>query len=108
MTEPEVLVEYRIELTCLALEMLAKVNDQRHRQGLMNRIEKLKSEPEKQGKPLTDTFKGYRSVRAVAQRYRIVYRVDRDQVVVFVVGVGLRRQGDRGDIYAMLERLLEE
>lgn len=108
MTEPEVLVEYRIELTCLALEMLAEVNDQRHRQGLINRIEKLKSEQELQGKPLADTFKGYRSVCAVGQRYCIVYRVDRDQVVVFVVGVGLRRQGDRGDIYAMLERLLEE
>ena len=108
MTEPEAPIEYHIEITCLALKMLAEVNDQRHRQGLINRIEKLKSEPEKQGKPLANIFKGYRSVRAVDQRYRIIYRVDRNQVVVFVVGVGLRRQGDRGDIYAMLARLLEE
>lgn len=108
MTEPEVPVEYRIELTPLALEMLAEVKDQRHRLGLINRIEKLKSEPEKQGKPLGDILKGYRSVRAVSQRYRIIYKVDRDRVFVVVVGVGLRRQGDRSDIYALFERLLEE
>ena len=108
MTEPEAPIEYRIQLTPLALEMLAEVNDQRHREGLTNRIEKLKSEPEKQGKPLGDILKGYRSVRAVGQRYRIIYKVDRNLVVVLVVGVGLRRQGNRSDIYATIERLLQE
>ena len=108
MTELEAPIEYRIELTLLALEMLAEVNDQRHREGLTNRIEKLKSEPEKQGKPLGDILKGYRSVRAVGERYRIICKVDRNLVVVLVVGVGLRRQGNRSDIYATIERLLQE
>lgn len=108
MTEPKAPIEYRIELTPLALEMLAEVNDQRHRQGLTNRIEKLKSEPEKQGKPLGDILKGYRSVRALGQRYRIIYKVDRNLVVVLVVGVGLCSQGNRSDIYATIERLLQE
>jgi mRNA interferase RelE/StbE len=107
-TEPEAPIEYRIQLTPLALEMLAEVNDQRHREGLTNRIEKLKSEPEKQGKPLGDILKGYRSVRAVGERYRIIYKVDRNLVVVLVVGVGLRRQGNKSDIYATIERLLQE
>lgn len=108
MTEPEAPIEYRIELTPLALEMLAEVNDQRHREGLTNRIEKLKSEPEKQGKPLGDILKGYPSVRAVGQRYRIIYKINRNLVVVLVVGVGLRRQGNRSDIYATIERLIQE
>lgn len=108
MTEPEASIEYHIELTPLALEMLAEVNDQRHREGLTNRIEKLRSEPEKQGKPLGDILKGYRSVRAVGQRYRIIYKVDPNLVVILVVGVGLRRQGNRSDIYATIERLLQE
>lgn len=108
MTEPEVTREYRIELTPLALEMLAEVNDQRHRQGLTNGIEKLKSEPEKQGKPLGDILKSYRSVRAVSQRYRIIYKVDREWVVVLVVGVTIRRQASRNDTYALLDRLLQE
>lgn len=43
--------------------MLAEVNDQCQRQSLADQIEKLKSEPEKQGKPLRDILKGYRSLR---------------------------------------------
>ncbi|GAX39310.1 hypothetical protein NIES4075_02620 [Tolypothrix sp. NIES-4075] len=72
------------------------------------RIDKLKTDPEKQGKPLVDKLKGYRSLRAVGQRYRIIYKVELDKVVVLVVGVGLRKQGDKEDIYAQIEKLLEE
>ncbi|WP_204105559.1 MULTISPECIES: hypothetical protein [Spirulina sp. CCY15215] len=42
------------------------------------------------------------------QCYRIVYRVDRDRVVVIIIGLGLRREGDRDDIYAILEKKLED
>ncbi|GAB4178027.1 MAG: hypothetical protein Fur006_10140 [Coleofasciculaceae cyanobacterium] len=110
MTESEapIPIEYSIELTSLALEMLAEIKDRRIRQSLSQRIEKLKSEPEKQGKILGDKLRGYRSVRAVGQRYRIIYKVDNNRVVVLVVGVGLRKQGDRNDIYAMIERLIGE
>jgi mRNA interferase RelE/StbE len=102
MTESQKEVEYRIQLTPKALEMLAQVKDQRHRKSLSLRIDKLKLDPEKQGKPLVDQLKGYRSVRAVNQRYRIIYKVDQDLILVLVVGVGLRREGDGKDIYAMM------
>jgi mRNA interferase RelE/StbE len=101
-------VEYRIQLTPLALEMLAEIKDRRQRQSLSTRIDKLKSDPEKQGKPLVDKLKNYRSVRAVGQRYRIIYKVERDLVLVLVVGVGMRREGAQQDIYTIMERLLEE
>ncbi len=101
-------IEYRIQLTSLALEMLAEIKDRRQRQSLSSRIDKLKSDPEKQGKPLVDKLKNYRSVRTVGQRYRIIYKVDRDLVLVLVVGVGMRREGDQQDIYTIMERLLEE
>jgi mRNA interferase RelE/StbE len=81
--------EYVIEFTPLALEMLAEVKDKRHQQSLSDRIEKLKTEPEKQGKSLVDELKGYRSIRAVGQRYRIIYKVEREKVVVLVVGMGI-------------------
>ena len=88
--------------------MLTNVKDQRHQKSLSDRIDKLKTDPEKQGKPLVDKLKGYRSVRAVGQRYRIIYKVELEKVVVLVVGVGLRKEGDKGDIYPLLQRLLEE
>jgi mRNA interferase RelE/StbE len=99
-------VEFEIKLTPLALEMLENIKDKRHQKSLVAKIDKLKIEPEKQGKPLTGQLINYRSVRAVGQRYRIVYQVENDQVIVLVVGVGLRKDGDKGDIYNLLQKLL--
>lgn len=99
-------IEFEIQLTPLALEMLANIKDKRHQKTLSSRIDKLKIEPEKQGKPLTGQLINYRSLRAVGQRYRIVYQVENDKVVVLVVGIGLRKDGDKADIYNLLQKLL--
>ena len=39
---------------------------------------------------------------------RIIYKVEVDKVLVLVVGVGLPKEGDKGDIYALIEKLLDE
>jgi len=88
------------------LEMLTNIKDKRHQKALISRIDKLKIEPEKQGKPLTGQLINYRSLRAVGQRYRIVYQVENDKVVVLVVGIGLRKEGNKEDIYNLLQKLL--
>ncbi|GCL43605.1 MULTISPECIES: type II toxin-antitoxin system RelE/ParE family toxin [Nostocales] len=99
-------IEFEIQLTPLALEMLTNIKDKRHQKALISRIDKLKIEPEKQGKPLTGQLINYRSLRAVGQRYRIVYQVENDKVVVLVVGIGLRKEGNKEDIYNLLQKLL--
>ncbi|NJN59849.1 MAG: type II toxin-antitoxin system YhaV family toxin [Leptolyngbyaceae cyanobacterium SL_5_9] len=100
-------VKYEIQLTPLALEMLIAVKDRREQEKLRDRIDQLKIDPEKQGKALVDNLSGFRSIRAVGQRYRIVYKVEQQQVLVVIVGVGRRKDGDKKDIYALLEKLLE-
>ncbi len=62
-------------------------------------------EPEKQGKSLQGSLSEFRSLRAAGQRYRIIYRVEQDAVVVLVVAVGIRR--DRKDIYSLMKKLLK-
>jgi mRNA interferase RelE/StbE len=99
-------MSYTVELTEEALEMLAEIQDRRVREKLFERIQKLAEEPEKQGKPLVDVLAGYRSVRAVGQRYRIVYGVDGEVVKVIVVGIGLRKDGSKADVYARMTKLL--
>jgi mRNA interferase RelE/StbE len=42
----------------------------------------------------------------VGQRYRIVYAVQRERVIVYVMAVGLRRQGSRSDVYQLAKKLL--
>lgn len=88
-------IAYQIQLTALALEMLAAVKDRREQEKLGDRIDQLKSEPEKQGKALLDNLSGFRSIRAVGQRYRIVYKVESERVLVLVVGIGRRKDGDK-------------
>lgn len=95
---------YAVEITEEALEMLEEIQDRRVRKKLLERIGKLTDEPEKQGKPLVDELAGFRSVRAVGQRYRIVYEVQGDQVRVIVVGIGIRREGHRSDIYERMAK----
>ncbi|MEG4144331.1 type II toxin-antitoxin system RelE/ParE family toxin [Microcoleus sp. Pol12B5] len=74
---------------------------------MRDRIDQLKVEPQKQGKALVDNLSGFRSIRAVGQRYRIVYQVEQDRVLVVVVGLGRRKDGDKKDIYTILEKLLD-
>jgi mRNA interferase RelE/StbE len=101
-------MDYRVELTPLALEMIEAIQDKREQQGIIERLQKLKLEPIQQGKPLTADLKGYYSVRAVGQRYRIVYQVKVDQILIIVVGVGRRKDGDKKDIYTLLKKLLAD
>jgi mRNA interferase RelE/StbE len=58
----------------------------------------LRESPDRQGKPLLADLAGYRSLRVVGQRYRVLYRVDPQQVTVFVVAAGIRRGGAKSDI----------
>jgi mRNA interferase RelE/StbE len=99
-------MDYRVELTPLALEMIKAIQDKREQKGIIERLQKLKSEPLQQGKPLTGDLKGYYSVRAVGQRYRIIYQVSTAQILVIVVGVGRRKEGDKKDVYTLLKKLL--
>jgi len=107
MNHEENVIEYEIQLTLLALEMLEAVKDRREQEKLRDRIDQLKVEPQKQGKALVDNLSGFRSIRAVGQRYRIVYQVEQDRVLVVVVGLGRRKDGDKKDIYTILEKLLD-
>jgi mRNA interferase RelE/StbE len=98
---------YEIQITTSALEMLTAIKDQREQEKLRDRIEQLKVEPEKQGKALVDSLAGLRSIRAVGQRYRIIYKIEETQVLVIIVGVGRRKDGDKKDIYTVLQKLME-
>jgi len=95
---------YAVELTEEALAMLEEIADSRVKGKLLARIKKLAQDPEKQGKPLVDNLLGYRSIRAIGQRYRIIYEINNYTVRVLVVGIGIRKEGHRADVYAMTRK----
>jgi mRNA interferase RelE/StbE len=99
-------VVYQVDITPTALSMINKVQDRRIRAKIIEAIDGLAEDPEKKGKPLAAELDGYHSVRAVGQRYRIIYRIDNEKVIVLVVAAGIRREGDRKDIYALAKKLI--
>ena len=99
-------MKWHVEISSPALKQLEAIKDTRVRGKPFERIEQLQNEPENQGKPLKDELSGLRSVRAIGQRFRIIYRLKDEQIIVVVVAVGMRREGDRSDIYRIAERLL--
>ena len=86
--------------------MLEAIQDRRIREKIRDRIDGLAEEPEKQGKPLTGELAGFRSLRAVGQRYRIIYRIEEGKVLVLVMAMGIRKEGSGKDIYALARKLL--
>ena len=83
---------YKIKLTKLAIEKLNDIESKTRNQ-IINKIEVLKEEPNLRGKPLKGILKEYRSIRAAGQRYRIIYKVEEDEVLVIVINIGIRKDG---------------
>jgi len=98
-------VTWRILLTPTAMQLLADISDRRIREKIGVVIGRLVEEPGKQGKALLGELSGLRSIRAVGQRYRIIYQVRGDEIVVVIVAVGIRRDGARDDIYNLAKKL---
>lgn len=97
---------YRIKLTPIAAENIRKCNP-RIRDQLIRKIEILKKEPIISGKPLQGPLKGLRVIRAVGQRYRIIYRVLKNEIVVVILAVGIRKEGDKRDIYKLMKKYIK-
>ena len=90
--------------TCLAL--IEKIPDKKIQRTILNRIEGLSDEPDKQGKMLVKELSGFRSVHA-AKRYRVIYKVDKQTVIIYILAAGIRKQGDKKDIYKITRKLLK-
>ncbi len=99
-------LKWKIIVTPTALKMIKGISDARIREKISDVIDRLASDPEKQGKPLVGELAGFRSIRAVGQRYRIMYTVRKKEVIVVIVAAGIRKEGDKADIYKLAQRLI--
>lgn len=88
-----------------AKRQLAAITDRRVQEKLKGSLKRLEYEPEEQGKPLADELSGYRSIRVVGQRYRIIYKVHENIVTVHLATLGMRKDGDKKDVYALAKKM---
>ena len=99
-------MKYRILITDTCLKLIEKISDKNIQRRILKRIEGLSEEPNKQGKMLLKDLSGFRSIHA-AGRYRIIYKVDKQIVIVYILAAGIRKQGDKKDIYKIAKKLLD-
>ncbi len=97
---------YSIKLTEIATEALRSI-DSKTRSQILSKIEQLKEEPLLLGKALVGPLKEFRSVRAAGQRYRIIFKVLDEQIIVVIVAVGMRKSGDKKDIYELMKKYIK-
>lgn len=98
-------MKWQILLTPTALKLLADISDQRIREKIGLVIDRLAEDPEKQGKALLGELAGFRSIRAVGQRYRIIYQIRGNDIIVVIVAIGIRRDRAKDDIYNLAKKL---
>ena len=98
-------MKLQILITPTTLKLLSEISDRRIREKIGEVIDRLTEDPEKQGKALLGELAGFRSIRAVGQRYRIIYQIRGNDIVVVIVAVGIRRDGAKDDIYNLAKKL---
>jgi mRNA interferase RelE/StbE len=99
-------VIHQIRLAPSAFQCLKDIADRRVQAKLQEAIDGLAEEPAKQGKALIGELVGYRSLRVIGQRYRIIYRVDTNNALILIVTLGIRKAGNKKDVYALARKLL--
>jgi mRNA interferase RelE/StbE len=99
-------LKYRVLITDTCLRLIEKILDKKIQLSILDRIQKLSEEPEEQGKKLVKDLAGFRSVHA-AGRYRIIYKTDKRTVIIYVLAAGIRKEGDKKDIYKIAKKLLD-
>ncbi|MEA3416340.1 MAG: type II toxin-antitoxin system RelE/ParE family toxin [Thermodesulfobacteriota bacterium] len=96
---------YKPEITDVCLSLIEKISNKKTQAAIIDRIEALRTDPEKQGKALVKRLAGFRSIHA-AGRYHVIYKIDNNATVVWVVAAGIRKEGDKKDIYKIAKKLL--
>lgn len=91
MAEP---IRYKIKVHKDVVARDGRRFDRRTKDKIKAKIRELLSvAPESVGAPLRFELKNYRKL-VLFDRYRVVYRVQRDEVMVFILAAGLRRESE--------------
>lgn len=98
---------WRVVVTAEAKQQLEKITDERVQRLIKDALTGLAINPNEQGKPLVGDLAGYRSLRIVGQRYRVLYKAEDQKVTVYVVSVGIRREADKADVYEVAKKLYQ-
>jgi len=95
---------WQVKIHRLIIEEDFKKISQKKRSGILRTIfKKLGTDPERFGAPLRYELQGLRKLRI--DDYRVVYRVEKQEIQVLVLKVGIRRDSE---VYREMQRRLQK
>jgi len=97
---------YRVFITPKAQKMFENIQKD-IRDKINYQIGELSNEPLKRGKALIGELSGLWSLH-VPRRYRIIYRVNKEKGTLEVLVVGIRKEGNKKDIYTLTKKLIRK
>jgi mRNA interferase RelE/StbE len=87
-------IRYKIKVHKLVTTEDSRRFDASTKEKIKRKIKELLSvDPEKAGEPLRNELAGYRKLK-IFNDYRVVYRVEKKTVIVFILAVGIRRDSE--------------
>lgn len=92
--------------TMTAVELLSKIGNKKIQNSIMTESKLLPGDPEK-GKPLLAELKNFRSIRVYGGRYRVIYKIKKDDSIIYIHVIGIRREGDKNDVYSLAKKLFK-
>lgn len=99
---------FRVRLTASAKDDLRRIGKRYGKKSyetIRDLICDLEFDPDRKGEPLQGRLSGFYSRHY--SRFRIIYKIDKGEPVVVVVGTGYHEAGSRTDIYKLIERLVD-
>ncbi len=97
---------FTVDFTKDAEADLRAIGDARTRKAVTAGLLRLETEPAKRGKPLKGNFRDRYSIRLAGQRYRAIYSIAVARGVVTVLVIGIRKEGDKRDVYQVASKRL--
>lgn len=99
---------WEVVILSYAKAQMREIKDRRIQNKIIVALRRLAYSPEQQGKQLAEELVEWYSVRAVNQHYRILYHLKEDIGIIFVLSIGMRKEGDKNDIYMQTKKYLRQ
>ena len=100
---------WKILFTPEAKKSLKALKSKDVQREVVERLKELSKDPEiqKRRKMLRGELSGLYSIRVGGRRYRIVYKLDGEKLVIIVIHVGKRESGAKKEIYQLTKKLVK-
>lgn len=102
-------MSWKIVFTPQAKKSLKAIKNKKVQKQILDTLKALSIDPdiEKRGKRLSGELSGFRSIRVVGRRYRIIYKMTSKELIITVIHVEKRESGSKKDIYELTKKLLK-